>query len=97
MYVWEYNNGKVLGKKLCLFYSFSPLPNINIYDPSKLKAFADNNVKVAQMDKFSFSRVENIVGKEENDGYQHFSPSPTMLLEVLFPRVIKSRDCVAKD
>ena len=40
---------------------------------SKLKAFADN-FTMAQIAKFLFERVENIVrkGKGENDGYQHF-------------------------
>ena len=38
---------------------------------SKFKAFADNS-DVAKLAKFVHDRVENIVGKGENAGYQHF-------------------------
>ena len=48
------------------------LPNNKILDWSKLKAFADNKIKVAKMMISVFNRVENIVGKGENAGYQHF-------------------------
>ena len=41
-------------------------------DMSELKAFADNKLKVIQMTKLSFDKVENIVGEGENAGYQHF-------------------------
>ena len=37
-------------------------------DLSKFKAFAD----VTWIGKFSFERVENIMGKGKNAGYQHF-------------------------
>ena len=43
-----------------------------ILGQSKLKAFADDNLNVAKTVKFLFDRVENIVGKGENAGYQHF-------------------------
>ena len=33
---------------------------------SKLKAFADNKLNFTQKLEFVFSRVENIVGKQEN-------------------------------
>ena len=38
----------------------------------KLKAFADDKMNVNQKLKFDLERVENIVGKGENAGYQHF-------------------------
>ena len=41
-------------------------------DWSKLKAFADDKTNVAKMANFAFDRIENIAGKEENAGYQHF-------------------------
>ena len=50
----------------------NPLPNDKILDQSKLKAFADKKLKVIQMAKFVLDKNENIVGKEENAGYQHF-------------------------
>ena len=46
--------------------------NDEILDWSKLKTFADNEIKVANVMIFVFDRIENIVGKGENAGYQHF-------------------------
>ena len=43
-----------------------------ILDVTKLKAFADNKINVAQMLISVFDMIENIVGKGENTGYQHF-------------------------
>ena len=43
-----------------------------------MKAVADNNLNFAQMMTSVINRVENIVGKEENAGYWHFPPFPTM-------------------
>ena len=40
--------------------------------------------------------VENIAGKGENAGYQHFPPFPTMFSKGFFFRVVKSWDCVVK-
>ena len=48
------------------------LPNDKNLDLSKLKAFADNKIIVNKKLKFASGTVENIVGKEENAGYQHF-------------------------
>ena len=41
-------------------------------DWSKLKAFADDKVNLADKLKLVLGRVENIVGKGKNAGYQHF-------------------------
>ena len=38
----------------------------------KLIAFADDQVNVTKKLKHVLERVENIVGKGENAGYQHF-------------------------
>ena len=38
---------------------------------SKSKPFADDKLKLTQKIKVVFHRLENIVGKEENAGYQH--------------------------
>ena len=49
------------------------LPNNKILDLTKLKAYADDKINLAQMMISVFDdRVENIVGKGENAGYQHF-------------------------
>ena len=48
------------------------LPSDNILNQSKFKAFADDNINVTQKLKFVLEKTENIVGKGENAGYQHF-------------------------
>ena len=50
-------------------------------DLSKFKAFADDNFNIAEMEKFVFDGVENIAGKGENAGYQHF-----LLFPQCFPK-----------
>ena len=54
------------GKELTLF------PDDKILVLSKLKAFADDRLTVNQNIKFVFHIVENIIGKVDNAGYQHF-------------------------
>ena len=44
---------------------------------------------------FSLNTVENIVGKGENAGYQHFLLSPIVFKELLL-RFVKSWVCVLK-
>ena len=43
-----------------------------IMDLSHFKTFADDKLNIAQTAEFAFNRTENIVGKGENAGYQHF-------------------------
>ena len=52
--------------------SVNSLPNDKILDWSKFKALADDNMYVNEQLKFGLRKVENIVGKGENAGYQHF-------------------------
>ena len=54
------------------FYTLNSLPNDNILDLSKFRAFAENKSNVTQNLKIVLGRVENIVGIGENAGYQHF-------------------------
>ena len=75
------------------------LPNDNILDWPKFKAFADYKLKMVQIIKFLFDGVENVIEKSENNGYQHlilfrqcfqkFSCSGSLKVktECLFPRV----------
>ena len=64
--------------KLLLFthfhfnFNINSLPHNKILDGSKLKAFADDKLNATEKLKFVLGRVENIVGKGENAGYQHF-------------------------
>ena len=51
---------------------FNPLPNDKILDWSKFKELADDKINVTEKVKLVLGRVENIVGKAENAGYQQF-------------------------
>ena len=57
------------------------LPNNDIILVTKLKAFADDKLSVAKMRISLFDRGENIEGKGENAGYQHF-----LLFPLCFPK-----------
>ena len=48
------------------------IPNDQVLGWSKLKAFADDRIKLAKMMIFFVDQVENIAGKGENAGHQHF-------------------------
>ena len=43
---------------------------------TKLKAFADDKINVTEKQKFFSGWLENIVGKGENAGHQHFLHFP---------------------
>ena len=51
---------------------FISLPNDKVLDQSNLKDFADDKINVTYITNFVLGREENIVGKGENAGYQHF-------------------------
>ena len=78
---------------LCLPNS---LPNNKFLDWSKLKAFADDKINVTEKLIFVLGRVENIVRKGENAGYQHFLLFPQCFQKASFFKVVKSPDCVVK-
>ena len=63
---------------------FNSLPNNKILDLSKLKAFADDKINVTQKMKIKLGRVENIVGKGENAGHQHFLLFPQCFQKVSY-------------
>ena len=65
-------------------------------DWSRLKACADDNINVTKKLILVLGRVENIMGKGENTGYQHFLLFPQCFSKGFLYRVVKSRDCVVK-
>ena len=69
--------------------SFNPVPNNNFLDWSKLKELADGKINVTKNSKFVLGRVENIVGKGENVGYQHFLLFLDCFQKTSFPRSFK--------
>ena len=84
------------GMAVCSTKPINPLPNNKIFDCSKLKAFPDDKLNLAEKLKFVFGRIENIMGKGENAGYQHFLLFLQCLPKAFFFRVVKGRDCVVK-
>ena len=65
------------------------LPNDKTLDWSNLKAFADDNLNMTQKLNFVVGRVENIVGKGENAGYQHFLLFPQCFQKFCAPGSLK--------
>ena len=64
---------------------------------SKLKANANEKIRVTQKLTVVLERVENIVGKGENAGYQHFLLFlPWFQKASYMYKVDKSQDCVEK-
>ena len=57
-------------------------------DWSKLKVFADDKLNVTENLKLVLGRVENIIGKGENAGYQHFLLFLTVFLKDFFRGIV---------
>ena len=74
--------------------SLKSFPNDKILYVIKFKSFADDKINVAQMMVSVLVGVENIVGKGENAGYQHFLLFLTMFSKGFFLGVGKSQDYV---
>ena len=72
----------------------NPLKDDKILGLPKLKAFADDKSNVTQNIKAVLHRIENIVGKEENAGYQHFLLFPQCFQKGFFIQCVKSHHCV---
>ena len=57
-------------------------------DLPKMKVFQDDQTNATQKLKFVLERMENIVGKGENAGYQH-SPFPAMFSKLSVSGLLK--------
>ena len=75
--------------KWCIREWVNPLPHKKILDSSKLKAFADDKIRVTEKLKFVLERVENTVGKGENAGHQHFLLFPQGFQKASFSGALK--------
>ena len=62
------------------------VPNNNFLDGTRFKAFADDIFKSAKIMISVFDRVENIAGKRENAGDQHFLLFPQCYQRVSLPK-----------
>ena len=58
------------------FMTFNSLTNNKFLDWSKLKALPDDKINVIKKLKFVLGMVEDIMGRGENAGYQHFLHFP---------------------
>ena len=68
----------------------NPLPDNMISDLSYLEAFADEDFSASKMVQFFFFiKVENIVDKGENAGYQHVFLFHTMSLKAFSRHAMK--------
>ena len=67
-----------------------PKKKKTIFDSSRLKA-SEDKLKELNMMIFVFERVENIVGKGENAGYQHFLLFPQCFQEAFYLGLLKIR------
>ena len=72
------------------------LPSDKFLDLTKFKAFAVDKSPVAKIMISRLDRIENIVGKGENAGYQHFLLFSQCFQKGLFLRVVERWDCVVK-
>ena len=62
------------------------------FKPDQIQGFsAEDEINVAQKRKFGYRRLENIVGKGENAGYQHFLLFPQCFLLGSLPGSLKVR------
>ena len=72
------------------------LPNGKIQTGSNSKHLQTKKSKAVHMMKFLLDMIENIVGKGENAGYQHFLLFPQCFQKPFFFNVVKSWDYVIK-
>ena len=69
--------------------AFNTVPKDKMLDWPKLKAFANNEINLTQKLKFVLEWVENIVGKGENAGNQHFLLFPQCFQKTFISRWLK--------
>ena len=70
-------------------YYSNPLSNNRILDWSKLQAFAEDKINVTQKLEVALERVENLVGKGENAGFQHLLLFPQCFQKATFSGSLK--------
>ena len=67
-----------------------PLPDNQMLAFPKLKAFADNKLNITQNFKSVLVQLKNIVGKGENNGYQHFLLFPECFQKSFISETLKA-------
>ena len=89
---WEARGAQSVTYRTLILYQMT-----NLFDWSKLVVFADDKISVSQEQKFILGLVENIVGKGENAGYQHFLLFPQCFKNDFILRVVNSRGLCGKE
>ena len=74
----------------------NPLLNNKMIDMSIFKTLTEDNLNVAKTEKLVFDRVENIAGKGENVGHQHFLLYQQCFSKGFFLSFVKSQNCLVK-
>ena len=82
-------SGFILGRVLSWTRLFNFSLDENFLDWTKFKAFSEEKLNVAKIMISVFDRVENIVRKGENAGYQHFLLFPQCFQKVFFSGSLK--------
>ena len=72
-------------------FNVDSFPNDKFLDLTKLKACADDSSNIAKMVIVVSDRIENIEGKGENAGYQHFLLFPQCFQKPSYPESLKVR------
>ena len=67
----------------------NPLSNDKTLTLTKVNGFADDKINVTRKLKFVSGRIENIVGKGENAGHQHFLLFPPCFQKACVTEVLK--------
>ena len=91
------NSFNLRQSKICHLPIVSFLPNDKIFNKSRLKAIADDKINVTWKLNFDIGRVENIVGKGENAGYQHFLLFPQCFQKPSFSGLLKEGIVLEKE
>ena len=73
---------------------FNPLQDNKILALSKLKAFAENELKTEQNIEFVFHRCRNLCGKRRKCCLSAFFPPSALFSKDYFLRCIKTCHCV---
>ena len=73
----------------------NPSQKQQILGPSKLKEFADNNIRFDENGGKFYKRVEN-TGQRMNYSLRVISPFPTVFTKDLYCRQAKTRACLGK-
>ena len=90
----KYTNQRTYSPVKLTWNRIKPFSNDRLLDITKLKISADNKINEAQIMISVFDRVENIVRKGGNAGYQHFLLFPQCVQKRFFLWAVKSRDSV---